>query len=367
MTLIATVLPPREGFGFGRAGAIGMIVRRLAGTAGFTNIVFGGRQDGPTFPHIDFQPVMPSLLSFGSTNLRYAAAVAQALKKRQPSIIEVHNRPEIAVAIAERLPSIPVVSFLHNDPIGMRAATTVAERTALLRCLACVVTPSHFLQARLLAGIDAPPKDPVVLPNCIDLSEFPAGKRKERLVLFAGRIVRDKGPDTFVSAYASAAPYLGDWMAEMIGADRFGDDSPDTPFVQTIRGLADGAGVRMPGYRDHPAVLAAMARAAVVVMPSRWEEPFGLVALEAMASRAALICSDRGALPEVAGDAAIYVDPEDTQGFAAAIRLLCTNEPRRIALAEAGRQRAVLFDTGRVTEQLAGLRRRVLEGGVPSG
>ena len=76
MPLVATILPPREGFGNGRAGAIGMIVRRLAQTPGYQTVVFGGKQDGPTFPDIDFRPVAPSLWRIGSTNLRYAAAVA---------------------------------------------------------------------------------------------------------------------------------------------------------------------------------------------------------------------------------------------------------------------------------------------------
>ena len=96
----------------------------------------------------------------------------------------------------------------------------------------------------------------------------------------------------------------------------------------------------MLGYRDHPEVLIAMARAAIVVVPSRWPEPFGLVALEALASGAALICSPRGGLPEVAGDAAIYADPDRPAEIAAAIRTLASDEGRRAALAEAGRERA---------------------------
>lgn len=360
MPVVAMVLPPREGFGSGRAGAIGMIVHRLAGTIGWTSVVFGGKQDGVIFPDIDFRPVNPSLWTLGSTNIRYAAAVADALRKLKPDLVEVHNRPEMALAIADRLPGIPVVGFLHNDPQGMREATTIAERTALLTRLARVVTPSNFIRDRLLDGIDSPPRQPVVLPNCIDLTDFPEMRRKERLVLFVGRVVPDKAPDVFVSAWAATAPFVEGWTAELIGADRFSEDSPETPFVSEVTGAADGAGVRMLGYRQHRHVLAAMARAAILVMPSRWEEPFGLVAVEAMASRAALICSNRGALHEVAGDAALYIDPDNVGSVAAAIRTLCTNEARRVTLAEEGRKRAMLFDLGNVTEQLSELRRSIL-------
>ena len=150
-------------------------------------------------------------------------------------------------------------------------------------------------------------------------------------------MVADKAPDAFVAACAAALPHLPGWSAEIIGADRFSFDSPDTGFVQTVRAAAEAANVRMLGYRDHPEVLAAMARAAIVVVPSRWPEPFGLVALEALASGAALICSPRGGLPEVAGDAAIYANPDDPAEIAAAIRTLGRDEASRAALAEAGR------------------------------
>ena len=233
----------------------------------------------------------------------------------------------------------------------------------MLRRLAGVVTPSDYLRQRMLDGIAEPAKDPVVLPNCLDLTELPPAHRRERLILFAGRVVADKAPDAFVSACAAALPHLPGWGAQIIGADRFSFDSPDTGFVQMVRAAAEGANVRMLGYRDHPEVLMAMARAAIVVVPSRWPEPFGLVALEALASGAALICSPRGGLPEVAGDAAVYANPDQPAEIAAAIRALGTDEGRRVALADAGRQRAQRFDVRLIATRLAALRRGILAAG----
>jgi glycosyltransferase involved in cell wall biosynthesis len=362
--LVAVVLPPREGFGPGRTGAIGLLARRLVHTPGFSTIIFGGRQDGPVFPGIDFRSVDPTLWALGNTNVRYAVAVAKVLKKLTPALVEVHNRPEIALAIAAQLPATPVTLILNNDPQGMREAVTAAERTGMLRRLALVLTSSDHLRGRLLEGVTVPGRPPAVLLNCLDLTELPPARERERerLILFAGRVVRDKGPDAFVAACAEALPHLPGWMAEIIGADRFSYDSPDTAFVHIVRGAAERAGVSMLGYRDHPDVLAAMARAAIVVVPSRWPEPFGLVALEAMASGAALICSPRGGLPEVAGDAALYADADRPAEIAAAIRALATDEKRRAALAEAGRQRAKQFDVPAIAARLAGLRREVLSG-----
>ncbi len=358
--LVAVVLPPREGFGPGRAGAIGLLVRRLAQMPGFETIVFGGEQDAPPFADVRFQAVAPSRWTLGSANVRYAAGVAAQLKALRPALIEVHNRPEIALALAARRPDVPTTLVLHNDPPAMRQAATPAQRVRLLRHMALVMTPSAYLRDRLLEGVGNVPRPPVVVPNCIDLTELPPPRSREDLILFAGRVVDNKAPDAFVEACAMALPALPGWQAQIIGADRFRSDSPDTDFVIGVRAAAERAGVQMLGYRDHPDVLEAMARAAIVVVPSRWPEPFGLVALEALASGAALICSPRGALPEVAGDAALYADPDCPEEIAAAIRSLAGDPARRAALAEAGRARAKRFDVTLVREQLAALRRSVL-------
>lgn len=360
LPLAAVVLPPREGFGHGRTGALGLLARRLAATPGFRTLVIGGPQDGETFASVPFQAVAPSVLWPGSTNIRYARAVARVLKRLRPAIVEVHNRPEIALALAARLPRVPVTLLLNNDPQTMRSAATVAEREAMLRRLALVMNASAWLRGRVLDGIAAPARDAVVLPNCLDFSELPPPARRQRTVLFAGRIVRDKAPDAFVQACATALPHMPGWQAVMIGADRFRPDSPDTEFVRLTRAAAEAAGVQMLGYRDHPTVLEAMARAAIVVVPSRWPEPFGLVALEALASGAALVCARGGGLPEVAGDAAVYADPDTPGEIAAALRLLAGDEARRTALAQAGQARARQFDAGAIAALLSRFRQQAI-------
>lgn len=358
--LVAVVLPPREGFGPNRTGAIGLLARRLIGTPGFRTTIFGGVQDGAVFSATDFVAVKPTIWRPGPTNVRFAIAVANILRRVRPALIEVHNRPEIALAIAARLPAMPVTLILNNDPQEMRGSQTPAERAAMLRTLALVMTSSAYLRGRLLDGVENPARFPVVLPNCLDLNELPPPRPRERLILFAGRVVAEKGPDAFVTACAAALPMLPGWHASVIGADRFRVNSPETAFVQSVRAAAERVPVVMAGYRDHPEVLDAMARAAIVVVPSRWPEPFGLVALEAMASGAALVCSPRGGLREVAGDAAMYADPDRPEEIAAALRTLGRDEARRNAMAEAGRARAKQFDLPAVAEQLAALRRGLI-------
>jgi glycosyltransferase involved in cell wall biosynthesis len=146
----------------------------------------------------------------------------------------------------------------------------------------------------------------------------------------------------------------------MIGADRFSAASPETPFLRRLRPAAAAAGVTLAGYRPHALVLQAMASAAIVAVPSRWPEPFGLTALEAMASGAALICARSGALPEVAGEAALYADPDNPEALAAAFLTLAAEPARRAALAEAGLARARRFDVAEAACALDALRSELL-------
>jgi UDP-glucose:(glucosyl)LPS alpha-1,2-glucosyltransferase len=326
-------------------GAIGLLVQRLARAAGGAVV---GRPVSDPFPGIPFHPVRPR---WGFTDTRrYARGVAAVLRELAPDLVEVHNRPEIALYLARRFPR--VVLFLHNDPQGMRGAKTGPDRTRLLRRMARVVTVSEHLRGRFLQGAAG---EVTVLPNSIDV---PARVRKvrDRLILFVGRVVSDKGADAFVDACAAVLPQLPGWRAEMVGADRFSSHSLPTPFTEQIHKRAAAASVDLCGYLPHEATMERMSRAAIAVVPSRWREPFGLSALEAMAHGAALVCSRRGALPEVAGDCAAYASPDAPGAVAAAVLALAQDADRRTALAAAARVRAAQFDTGPAAERLLALR-----------
>ena len=358
--LAAVILPPREGFGTGRAGALGLLARRYATAPGFRTLVLGGAQQGPPFPEVPFQAIQPAAWWPGNINLRFVAGMIGTLRRARPALIEVHNRPEIAMALAWLFPRVPVGLLLNNDSTDMRAARSPAARARLLRRLRPVMASSDYLRRRFMEGVDAAVGSVELLHNCIDLAAVPTGIERERLILFAGRVVADKAPDSFIQACAQALPSLPGWRAEIVGADGMSATSRETDFVRQVRSLADAAGVRMTGYVDHPMVLEAMSRAAIVIVPSRWNEPFGLTALEAIACGAPLIVSPRGGLPEVAGDAAVYANPDEPGDIAAAILALAADPSRRAALSSAGRERARRFDAAVSAGRLALLRRAVL-------
>ncbi|HEY0419009.1 MAG TPA: glycosyltransferase, partial [Acetobacteraceae bacterium] len=214
--VVAIVLPPREGFAAGATGAVGLLVQRLASWPGaFAPVVVGMDLQRETFPGIAFRAArlgwFPGPLAF-----RYAASVLREIRRLCPAIVEVHNRPELALALARHCPDIPVCLFLHNDPQDMRRARSPAERRHLLASLARVAAVSGYVRGRLLDGA---PGHCEVLPNCLNLRSIPPSPpQREKLILFAGRVVADKGADSFVRACALALPRLPGWRAEMIGA-----------------------------------------------------------------------------------------------------------------------------------------------------
>jgi glycosyltransferase involved in cell wall biosynthesis len=88
----------------------------------------------------------------------------------------------------------------------------------------------------------------------------------------------------------------------------------------------------------------------VLVFPSWWEG-FGWPPLEAMASGTPVVCSDRGSLAEVAGDAALIVNPEEPEVIADAVTKVLDDETRRRSLIQKGLQRAQQFTWERAAEQ----------------
>lgn len=100
--------------------------------------------------------------------------------------------------------------------------------------------------------------------------------------------------------------------------------------------------VRYVGYLEEANRRAFYDQARLLILPSL-DEGFGLPAVEAMAAGVPLIVSNRGALPEVCGDAAVYVDPEDAHGMATAVAELLASPSRLEDLRQRGAERVRRF------------------------
>lgn len=111
------------------------------------------------------------------------------------------------------------------------------------------------------------------------------------------------------------------------------------------RALSSGQ-VRLLGYQPDQQLAGLLAGARLLLFPSLYEG-FGLPVLEAMASGTPVVLSRRAALPEVAGDAGLYIEPEDANGCAMALRQMLEDEVAWQTRRAAGLARASAFSWAR--------------------
>ena len=123
-------------------------------------------------------------------------------------------------------------------------------------------------------------------------------------------------------------------------------------------GVAAGSRIRMYEYMTYPMLLTLVSGARTVLFPSLYEG-FGLPVLEAMALGAPVLTSTGGALPEVAGDAALVVDPYDVSALAEGIRTLDADLDLRNSLTQRGMVRAACFSPDAYRARLTDLYAKV--------
>jgi glycosyltransferase involved in cell wall biosynthesis len=185
----------------------------------------------------------------------------------------------------------------------------------------------------------------------IDGTDFPptpshVGEWMSR-VLYVGRVDDRKGIETLIGAVARLSP---EYTLDIVG--RGGDD-----YVESLRALAArcGIGDRVHfGVADRSKLRDTYAAADVCVFPSEWDEPFGLVPLEAMACGTPVIASGTGGSAEFLHDGGncLRFTPGDGTSLADAIRRLADSPDLRARLVAGGAVTAEELDIDRVADDL---------------
>jgi UDP-glucose:(glucosyl)LPS alpha-1,2-glucosyltransferase len=347
---IAVVLPHRESFTRARSGAVALCARdfaRYSRFAGQVDIVGAGPCD---YADVSYRRLEGWRRWWRRDREAYAAAVAETLADY--ALIEAQNRPLLARALRRRrLPAAKIVLHLHNDPQSMDGSRSEAERAELLEICDAVYCVSAFIRGRLLEGVEDRAGKAVVTLNGVAFPE--RATPKARIVAFTGRVVAIKGVVELVRAFAAAD--LKDWRLVLAGGD------PDG-LLDTLARERTALGERFlwRGQVSHEDALALLASAEIAAAPSIWDDPCPRAAVEALAQGCALLTSRRGGLPEIAGEAALYIDPADELGFAAALRRLAQDEALRVDLQARARARAEDLDIGPATARIDDVRARLL-------
>nr|WP_286207195.1 glycosyltransferase family 1 protein [Thermomicrobium sp. CFH 73360] len=177
----------------------------------------------------------------------------------------------------------------------------------------------------------------------------------ERFLLFVGTVQPRKNLIALLEAFAQLGPEFP-WPLFVVGAAGW----LDSPIYRRVEDLGLARRVRFTGYVPPEELRYWYSAATIFIYPSLYEG-FGLPVLEAMACETPVITSNCSALPEVAGDAAVLVEPTDPLAIAAAIQSLVMDEERRRVLAQAGRERARQFTWERTARETAAVYRALSE------
>lgn len=152
-----------------------------------------------------------------------------------------------------------------------------------------------------------------VVHNGVELAHHPYRSDKEDFLLYVGRATADKGPELAIEvAKRVGLPLI---MAIKIA------EPPEIQYHETVIAPAlAGADVEIRCGVGHDEKVDLMGRARAVLVPIRWDEPFGLVMAESMACGTPVVAYRRGAAAEIVDDGVtgFLIEPGDLDGFVAA-------------------------------------------------
>ena len=243
---------------------------------------------------------------------RFYAAGLKVLARLQPDVVVLANDLERISAVRRVLPSSRIVVWVHNECRLRKETSGGLMQADVFLCCSGYIKNWLVREYRLdasrvhtaLAGIN----------RSLFYSCNQASVQTELRLLYTGRLDPNKGVDIAVNVVANLRKrgipvrltVAGNiWFYLQKGSGR-------DPFQKRLRSSMRDAGVDWMGHVPRRFLPGVMRQHDVALVPSRSEEPFGLVVLESMASGLAVVASPRGGLMEACGGAAMIVDPENS-------------------------------------------------------
>ncbi len=314
--------------------------------------------DGVSVQRLFFLTPQPADLRRGRIDLFLAGlfyfpltlvGLIMRIASEKPDVVNLHfaGAPTLFVLIAHWVLHFKLVVSLHGDDIEGLAQHGAFHRwitRKILQNADAVTACSHHLLA------EAGQVEPSVsgkghtIHNGIDLPDIPTTGPGE-FVCAVGRLVRKKGFDVLLQALART-----DKKLRLIGS------GPEHRSLQMLAAeLKLNGRAEFVHVADREGLLPIMAASRLVIVPSR-QEPFGIVALEAMSMGRPVVATRTGGLPEVLeGADAMLVPPDDSLELANAIEKVLARVEQEPDFGKCNRNIAARFSTTRMVDQYAAL------------
>lgn len=225
-------------------------------------------------------------------------------------------------------------------PLMLQRYLWRAQRHRFSAIVACSNAVRTFLETDNIAVRD------VIAPGTPETTQRPALEGAP-FVTFTGRLVREKGVDVLVRAFQSVHATLPHAQLHIAGS------GPDRDALKAlVNELQLAECVVFHGQLGDAELQTLLARSWVHVVPSRWPEPFGITATEAMMRGTAVVASNIGGLADivVSGATGFHVPPGDVSALAKSLVTLLSDAARAEAMGVNARARALeLFELNRCT------------------
>ena len=292
-----------------------------------------------------------------SSVIRWLTLVPAALRRLRIDVF--HGMDHIGIPLVGRTGKY-VVTVHDVIPLILPETFTPRHRTIVRIALArvrrkadCVIVPSQAVKRDVVRHVGFPEDRVVVTPEGCDSRFQPVlleGALRDvvakyrlpaRYLLAVGTLEPRKNLAALLEAFARLRRDRAvdpDLRLVLAGARGWLDE----PIFRTVQALGLERAVHFPGFIEDEDLPAIYSGAALFVFPSLYEG-FGLPPLEAMACGVPVVASNVSAMPEVAGDAAMLVDPRDVDGLASAIAQVLRDGALRARLRVAGIARARQF------------------------
>ena len=271
------------------------------------------------------------------------------LKGRMYDVIIVENRPGYVLKLSGKTTAKLV---LHQENDYLNNQTPHYQK--IYDAFYLIINTSTYITKRVRSINPNDSKCKTVL-NGIDTKFFYCAKKVSRqrlgldeidfVIVYSGRLTKEKGILELIQAIRQLN--RSNIKLLIIGANAYGTNQKTTKFIQNLQNEALKIKDRVifTGFVDYHDVPSYLKMADIAVVPSMWEEPFGLTVVEAMAAGLPLITTRSGGIPEICEGVATIVNREDiVVNLANAILELYNHPEKRQAMAKASLERSKLFD-----------------------